>query len=367
MDKAKLGIIGCGNISGAYLKNFQRLKNVEVVAVADLDLARAREKAEEFKVPKAVSVDELLADKSIVGVVNLTVPKAHVAVDEAILRAGKHVYAEKPLGVNRDEARRMLDLAASKKLRVGSAPDTFLGGGLQTCRKLVDDGWIGRPLAATAFMAGPGMERWHPNPDFFFKPGAGPMFDMGPYYLTAMISMLGPARRVCAINKIGIPERTIQSQPLAGTKIKVETPTHITGALEFASGVVATMIMSFEVWSANLPRIEIHGTDASLSVPDPNTFGGPVRIFKPAKNDWMDVPLSHGYTENWRGLGMADMMAAEASGRKHRASGALAFHVLDIMQSFLEASECGRTVEITSSCERPAPMPLGLLDGEIES
>lgn len=367
MSKAKLGIIGCGNISGAYLKNFQRLENVEVAAVADLDLERAKAKATEFNVPKACSVDELLADGAIAGVVNLTVPKAHAAVDEAILKAGKHAYAEKPLAVNRDEAKRVLELARSKKLRIGSAPDTFLGGGLQTCRKLVDDGWIGRPVAATAFMAGHGMERWHPNPDFFYKPGAGPMFDMGPYYVTALVSLLGPARRICAMNKIGIPERLILSQPLAGTKIKVETATHITGAIEFVSGAVATMIMSFEVWKASLPRIEIHGTDASLSVPDPNTFGGPVQYFKFGQKEWQEIPLTHGYSENWRGLGMADMMAAEASGRPHRASGELAFHVLDIMQSFQEASDSGRTVELSSTCERPVALPLGLRDGIVDA
>lgn len=366
MSKVNIGIIGCGNISGAYLKNFQRLENVQVSAVADLDFERAKAKAEEFNISKVCSVDELLADKSIAGVLNLTVPQAHAPVNQAILKAGKHAYVEKPIAVSREEAMPVLELARSKKLRLGSAPDTFLGGGIQTCRKLLDDGWLGRPLAATAFMTGRGMEGWHPNPEFFFKPGAGPMFDMGPYYITALVALLGPAKRVCAMNKIGIPERLITSQPLAGTKIKVETPTHITGSVEFECGAVATVIMSFEVCKSSLPRIEIHGTNASMNVPDPNTFAGPVRLFKPGQKEWMDVPLAYGHDENWRGLGMADMIAAHASGRKHRASGDLAFHVLDIMQSFLEASDKGKTVELTSTCERPDPMPLGLRDGQVE-
>ena len=354
----KVGVIGCGNISGIYLTNCRKLPGLALVACADLDMARARAKAAEHGI-RAATVDELLADPGVDLVINLTIPAVHAEVSMSALAAGKHVYTEKPLATRRTDGAATLALAREKGLRVGGAPDTFLGGGLQTCRKLIDDGVIGEPVAAVAFMTGHGPEGWHPDPEFFYKPGAGPMFDMGPYYLTALISLLGPIARVTGSARISFPERTIGSGPKQGQQIAVETPTHVAGVLDFAGGAVATIITSFDVWAANLPRIEIYGSEGSLSVPDPNTFGGPVRIRLAKDKEWRDVPLTHGYTENSRGLGVADMAGAIREGRPHRASGELAYHVLDVMAAFEEASTAGHHVAITSGPPRVAALPAG--------
>jgi predicted dehydrogenase len=318
-----------------------------------MDMSRAEAKAGQFGLAARPFI-EVLADSSIELMVNLTPPNAHADVSCAALEAGKHVYSEKPLATNRTDGAELLELAQRKGLRLGCAPDTFLGAGLQTCRKLLDDGAIGEPVAAVAFFAGRGMEMWHPNPDFFYQPGAGPMFDVGPYYLTTLVSMLGPVRRLTGSSRISFPERLITSQPLAGTKIKVNTPTHVTGVLDFVNGPVATVIASFDVWAANLPRIEIYGSEGSLSVPDPNTFGGSVRVKSAQDQEWREVPLTHGHTENSRGLGVADMAKAIRENRPHRASGEMAFYVLDLMQSFEESSTSGQHIEIQSRFERPA-------------
>ena len=353
----KCGVIGCGNISSTYLRNLRNLHTIEVVACADQILERAQERAKEYGVPHACSVEELLADPSIELVLNLTIPKAHAAIALAALAAGKHVYNEKPLATQRPEAKEMLDLARSKGLRIGCAPDTFLGGGLQTCRKLIDEGAIGRPIAATAFFAGHGPEGWHPDPDFFFQPGAGPMLDMGPYYLTALVSMLGPVRRVGGATAISFPERTITSQPHRGEKIVVNTPTHLSGMLEFASGAIGAIITSFDVWATNLPKLEIYGSEGSLSMPDPNTFKGPVRIFRASEKVWKDVDLTHGFTEDTRGIGITEMAHAIRSGKPHRATGEMAYHILDIMQAVDDSSKAGRHMELNSACARPEPLP----------
>jgi predicted dehydrogenase len=361
-----VGVIGCGTISGIYLENSKKFAVLKVVACADLDMERAQARAAEYGVPKACSVEELLADPAIDLVINLTVPKAHAAVAQAAIQAGKSVYNEKPLAIDRAEGRALLDAARARGVRVGCAPDTFLGGGLQTCRKLIDDGWIGAPVAATAFMMSHGHEHWHPDPAFYYQPGGGPMFDMGPYYLTALVALLGPVRRVTGATRITFPERTITSQPKYGTKITVNVPTHVAGLLDFADGTVATIITTFDVWAAELPRIEIYGTEGTLSLPDPNTFGGPVRIRRAGSSEWSTLPLTHGYTANSRGLGVADLAYGLRSGRPHRASGELAYHVLDIMQAIHEAAREGRHIELTSSCDRPAPLPLGLREGELD-
>jgi predicted dehydrogenase len=359
----RVGIIGCGNISGIYLTNCRKLPGLELVACADLDIERARAKDPEHGI-RAATVDELLADPDIDLVVNLTIPAVHAEVNRAVLAAGKHVYTEKPLATRRADGAATLALAREKGLRVGSAPDTFLGGGLQTCRKLIDDGIIGEPVAAVAFMTGHGPEGWHPDPEFFYKPGAGPMFDMGPYYLTALVSLLGPIARVTGSTRSSFPERTIGSGPKQGRKIIVETPTHVAGVLDFAGGAVATIITSFDVWAASLPRVEIYGSEGSLSVPDPNTFGGPVRIWLAGDKEWRDVPLTHGYSENSRGLGVAEMSGAIQAGRPHRASGELAYHVLDVMAAFEEASTTDRHVMITSGPPRVEALPAGWPDAE---
>ena len=361
----KIGIIGCGTISGAYFKGCAPYDIVEIVACADLDLGRAKEKGEEYGV-RACSVDALLADPEIQIVVNLTIPKAHAEVNLAAIAAGKSAHCEKPLAVNRADGQKTLAAAKEKGVRVGCAPDTFLGGGIQTCRKLIDDGWIGEPVAATAFMAGHGHESWHPAPDFYYEVGGGPMFDMGPYYLTALVNLLGPIRRVTGSTRITFPERTITNDtPRFGEKIAVETSTHLTGVLDFESGAVGTVIMSFDMWSHNLPRIEIYGSEGSLSVPDPNTFRGPVKVRRAGAQEWADIPLTHSDAVS-RGIGVADMAYALVYDRAHRVNGDLAYHVLDVMAAFDDASKKDAHVQIESTCERPAMLPMGLLPGTLD-
>jgi predicted dehydrogenase len=360
MDKVKAGIIGTGNISGIYFQNGSRFESLEIVACADIDVERANAKGAEYGV-RGCSVEELLADPEIEMVINLTIPKAHAPVNLQALEAGKHVYVEKPLAVTCGEGREVLELAGRKGLLVGSAPDTFLGGGIQTCIKLIEEGAIGTPIGATAFMMSGGHESWHPSPEFYYQAGGGPMFDMGPYYLTALVAMLGPIRRVTGSARISFPERTITSQPKAGTVIPVEVPTHIAGVIDFESGPVATIITSFDVkGGSTLPRIEVYGSDGTLVVPDPNTFGGPVQLSRAGAREWIEVPLTHGYTGNSRGVGAADMAKAIRTGRPYRANGALAYHVLEAMHGFHAASEEGRHYVMASTCAKPAPLPAGL-------
>jgi predicted dehydrogenase len=378
--KTRIGIIGCGNISGIYFKTAVSVGNLELVAAADLELSRAQASIDNVKAkiasgeyknaslprePRALSVKDLLAHDDIELVLNLTVPKVHAEIAQASLKAGKHTYSEKPFATNREDGQKIMALAARKGLRVGCAPDTFLGGGHQTCRKLVDDGWIGKPIAATAFMTCRGHETWHPSPEFYYEVGGGPMFDMGPYYLTALVNLLGPAKRITGFARATFPERTITSQPKFGKIVKVETPTHIASTIEFVSGALATLIMSFDVYAAELPRIEIYGTNGTLSVPDPNGFGGPVRVARPGK-PFAEIPLTHANADNSRGLGVADMASGILNQRAHRASGDLAFHVLDIMQGALDAQATGKVIDLTTTCERPAALPMGLRDGAVD-
>ena len=365
-DRIKIGIVGCGNISGAYLNAAKTFEILDIVACADLILERARAKAQEHDVPQACTVDELLANPEIRIVVNLTVPRAHYEVAKASLAAGKSTYSEKPLCIAREEGMDLLETAKTNGLRIGCAPDTFLGGGIQTCRKLIDDGAIGEPVAATAFFTTRGHERWHPDPEFFYQLGGGPMFDMGPYYLTALVNLLGPVRRVAGMTKKTFQERIITSQPKHGQRIRVDVPTHVAGLLEFVNGAIVTLLTSFDIWAAHLPYIEIYGTEGSLGAPNPNIFGGPVCICRAWTKDWQEAPLTHGYTENFRGLGVADMACAMRSGRPHRACGELANHVLDVMLALHEASRESRHIEIKSSCSRPAPLPVGLREGELD-
>lgn len=355
--RIRAGIIGAGNISRNYLQNGRRFDSMEVVACADIDPDRAREKAVEHGV-RACAVDELLADPDIGLVINLTIPQAHAQVANQALEAGKHVYSEKPLAVTLEEGRQVMELARRKGLRVGNAPDTFLGAGIQTCIKLIDDGLIGEPVGATAFMMSGGHERWHPSPEFYYQKGGGPMFDMGPYYLTALVAMLGPIRRVTGAARISFPERTITSQPQYGKKIRVEVPTHVAGILEFAGGPIGTILTSFDVMGgSSLPRIEVYGSEGTLIAPDPNTFGGPVLYRRAGERDWREVPLTRGHSDNARGIGAADMARALLTGGKHRASGELAFHVLEAMIGIHEAAERGAHYTMESACERPAPLP----------
>ena len=333
--------------------------DVEVIACSDLVLERAEAQAEAFGVPRACTPDELLADEEVEIVLNLTVPVVHAEVSGAALEAGKHVYTEKPLAVSLEDGQRMLEMAGERRLLIGCAPDTFLGGGLQTCRKVIDDGVIGEPVAVTAFMLNHGPEDWHPNPDFFYQPGAGPMFDLGPYYLSTLTTLMGPVRRVTASARVTFPERMITSEPHAGMSITVNTPTHVAGVMDFESGVVGTLVTSFDVWSENQSRIDLYGTEGTLSLPDPNTFGGPVWLWRSDENAWTEIPLTHPYTGNCRGLGLADMARALRTGSRPRASGELGMHALDVIHAFLASSERGEHVEVGSTFERPAALPSG--------
>jgi predicted dehydrogenase len=361
-----IGIVGCGNISGIYLEMGQTFEMVNITAVADIIPERAKAQAEKYHIPRVLSMDEMMADRSIEIILNLTIPNAHAEVAFTALESGKSIYNEKPLAITREDGLKMLALAKSKGLRVGGAPDTFLGGGLQTCRKLIDDGWIGTPIAATAFMLCHGHESWHPAPEFYYKVGGGPMFDMGPYYLTALVSLMGPVRRVTGSARATFPTRLITSQPLHGTVIDVDVPTHVAGVLDFANGAIATIVTSFDVWAHNMPYIEIYGTAGSLSVPDPNGFGGPVKVRRSGMDTWADIPLSHGYAKNTRSIGVADMAYALRSGRPHRANGQMCYHVLDIMHAVHDASQEGKHIELQSSCPQPAALPMGLTAGKLD-
>ena len=352
-----VGVVGCGNISGTYMQVMQGLAPLRVVACADMRPEAAEALAKRFAIARTCSVDELLADPEIEIVLNLTTPGSHGSIGLAALEAGKSVYNEKPLALTREEGQQMLALAAAKGLRVGGAPDTFLGGGLQTCRDLIDAGAIGVPVAASAFMMSRGHEHWHPSPEFYYQPGGGPMFDMGPYYLTALVALLGPVRRITGSTRVSRPERTITSQPKYGQVIQVEVPTHVTGVLDFAAGPVGVIVTTFDVQASELPRIEIYGTAGTLSVPDPNTFGGPVRLRGTNDDQWTEAPITRAYTDQSRGIGLADMAIGLRTGRTHRASGALAYHVLDLMHAVHEASDTDRHVAIASRCERPEPLP----------
>ncbi|MDR2403026.1 MAG: Gfo/Idh/MocA family oxidoreductase [Spirochaetaceae bacterium] len=358
MNIQRIGIVGIGNISGIYLKNLTGMfgRRVKVTAVTDLIPERAAKANADYGIPHILQTDDLINSPDVDIVLNITQPPNHYQVALAAVKAGKHVYDEKPLCVKREEAAEVLKIAAEKKLRVGGAPDTFLGAGLQTCRKLIDDGWIGKPIAATAFMMNHGHEHWHPDPEFYYKTGGGPMFDMGPYYLTALVNLLGPVTRVSGSAKQGFKTRTVTSEPQNGKMITVDVPTHIAGILDFANGAVGTIITSFDVYSHTLPFIEIYGSEGTLRVPDPNTFGGPVYVSRFRAEGWSEIPLLKDFPENSRGLGITDMAEAIVEGRPHRASGDLAFHVLEVMHGIHDASASGTYYQLTSTCSRPEAM-----------
>jgi predicted dehydrogenase len=366
MDKVKVGLIGCGSISGVYFNNMCNVFEVlDVTACADLDMTRAKEKASQFEGVKAVTVDELLADPDIEIVVNLTIPKAHAEVALRAIEAGKSVHGEKPFTVTREDGRKVLAAAKKRGVLAGTAPDTFMGAGVQTCRKLIDDGVIGDPVAVTAFMMCHGHESWHPDPEFYYDTGGGPMFDMGPYYLTALVSLLGPVNVATGSAKVTFPTRTITSEKKRGKVVDVRVPTHIAGVLDFASGAVGTIITSFDVWAHTLSNIEIHGSKGSLQLPDPNGFGGAVKLSECGR-EWQEIPLTHSYAGSGRGIGVADMAYALRSGRPHRANGELGYHVLDIMHAIHDASETGKHAKLQSTCERPAALPTGLKEGVLD-
>jgi predicted dehydrogenase len=362
----RVGVIGCGVIAKVYAEKLNALAGVKLAACADLDRQRAETFADQHRIARVADVADLLADPEIDAVVNLTVPQAHYEISRAAIGAGKSIYSEKPLALTVPEGRALLDAAARQGVRLGCAPDTFLGAGLQTCRALLDAGAIGEPIGACGFMLSSGPERWHPGPQMFYQRGAGPLFDMGPYYFTALVSLLGPARRIAAAARITHAERVIGSEPSRGQRIAVEVPTHVASVVDFVSGPIATLVMSFDVQASRHRCIEIYGTEGTLAVPDPNTFGGNVQIRRHASNDWQTQALTHANATQSRGIGFADMLVAMQKGRPHRACGELALHVLELLESAVASSERGQHVLLQTRCERPAALPAGLADDEFD-
>ncbi|MBP2415036.1 putative dehydrogenase [Arthrobacter stackebrandtii] len=352
-----VGIVGCGNIIAQYLATLPALDALRLVAVADIDAARAESVAAGLPGVRALSVQALMDDDEVDLVLNLTVPAAHAQVALAAIASGKHVYGEKPLAATTAEGREVLEAAAAAGVMVGSAPDTVLGTGTQTARRAIDDGLIGRPISATATMMCPGHERWHPNPDFYYVPGGGPLLDMGPYYVSALVTLLGPVASVMGAASHTRSERTIASGPRAGDAIPVSTDTHVTGVLVHESGALSTLVMSFDAVATKAANIEVHGETGSLIVPDPNHFDGEVLLHRLGGDGWETLPVSGGYIDSGRGYGVQDL-ALTAPGQEPRAGGRLAFHALEIMESVLQSAHTGRAVTITSSCERPSPVPL---------
>lgn len=356
----KIGIIGCGAIIAAYLANIPKLDALELVSVADLDPERSQKVADSLEGVQAQSVEELLANDDVELVLNLTIPAAHAEVALKAISAGKGVYGEKPLAANSAEARQVLDAARNAGVVVGCAPDTVLGTGVQTARKAIDDGLIGTPISATATMMCPGHERWHPNPDFYYQPGGGPLLDMGPYYVSALVNLLGPVVSVIGAGSHSRTTRTIGSGQREGEVIPVNVDTHVTGVLVHDSGALSTLVMSFDAVKTNASNIEIHGDQGSLVVPDPNGFDGEVRLSTLGSGQWETLPVSAGYKDAGRGIGLADL-AETSPGSEPRAGGQLAYHVLDVMESVLESARSGSAVSIHSTAARPPVVELTTL------
>lgn len=382
MNTFRIGLVGCGRISDIYLKNCQRFDELEVVACASLDLEESRRKAQHWGIPKACRPEDIFADPDIDCVLNLTIPAAHAGVSKAALHAGKHVYSEKPFVTNLAEGREILDLAAQKGLLVGNAPDTFLGGRWQTVRKLIDQGVIGAPTGVSAFVPTHGTERHNPNPDFYYQKGGGPLLDLGPYYLTAMVFFLGPIARVAGMSRRTFDQRMIENGPRQGFMMPVEVDTHCLSLIEFENGVIGQMMMSFDVWDSETPRFEIYGEEGTICVPDPdpvhgaNIFQGDVWVRTRETARWTHQPRpsgreawqvtenTHGYNFDARGLGLLDLAYAVRDKRSPRASGEMAHHVYEVMDAMLVSPSAGRFMDIESSCARPSPLPVNFPESE---
>ena len=367
MANLGIGIIGCGNISTSYLRLAPLFKGLEVRAVADINMEAAKARAAEFGT-KALSVDDLLAAKDIDIVINLTIPDAHYPVSKAILEAGKHAYSEKPLVLTLEQGTTLRDLAAAKGLKVGCAPDTFLGGAHQQARAVLDEGRIGTIIAGAAAVQNHGMEAWHPNPDFFFLPGGGPMLDLGPYYVANLINLLGPVRRVGALANMPSATRTIGSGDRKGQTVPVKTPTNIHALLEFANGATVQLSTSWDVWHHRRSHFELYGTEGTLYVPDPNFFGGKVEVADKDKNVVTLEPWDHpfgknnqehpsvGPLANYRTAGLADMAVAHMEGREHRCSLERTLHGVEVMTACIKSGETGQFLTMTTTCTRPAAL-----------
>ncbi len=347
---ARIAFIGVGDISGIYLKNvIETFDNLELVGVCDLIPEKAQRAVEKYPQIKKIYKDmyEAFADPEVDIILNITRAYQHYDVTKAALMAGKHVYSEKPLATTIDQGIELIKLAKEKGLMLGGAPDTFLGAGIQTCKRLIDAGFIGKPISATAFMMSNGVETWHPDPEFFYKPGAGPMLDMGPYYTTALVYMLGKVDSLMAMTKTSFEKRVATCKQKKGLVIDVETPTYVAGTMMFESGAVASMIMSFETKHHSLPCIEIYGEKGTLTVPDPNTFGGPVKLYLPEEGEVKEIPLMYPYKENSRALGLSKMAEALDNGEgDFVTSWKLTGHVLDVMTGMLRSGESGTAVKM---------------------
>ena len=348
MKKLGVGIVGIGKISGIYLQNLSTMFKdvVSIIAISDLVEERTAQAAQEYGIPQVLGFEEMLACKEVDLILNLTTPQHHYDLCRKALEAGKHVYVEKPLSLNGEHASSLVALAKEKGLLLGGAPDTFLGAGIQTCKKLIDDGWIGKPVAASAFMMNHGHESWHPDPEFYYKTGGGPLFDMGPYYLTALVTMLGPIDYVSGMAQKTFAERTVTSEPKKGSVIAVDVATHVASLLHFKEGAVGTLVTSFDIHHHTMPRIEVYGTEGTLRVPDPNTFGGPILFCRQGSKEYTELPLLFPYADNSRGLGVADMADSLRTGKDHRASGLLTRHVVEVMEGILASSESACQIRI---------------------
>ena len=367
MDAAlAIGVVGCGHISARYLSLAPRFRGIEIRACADLDGDAAAARAARFGL-RASTVDELLADPDIDLVLNLTPPAAHFELSLRALAAGKHVYSEKPLAPDPAAAATLAREAAARGLRLGAAPDTFLGGAQQLARQLLDSGAVGAITSGTCFVQGPGMEMWHANPDFFYQPGGGPVLDLGPYSVACLVALLGPVRRVGAMGSRGRAERVITSAPRHGERIRVEVDTTVHALLEFSSGAQITFCASWDVWHHAHAPMELYGERGTLHLPDPNFHGGEVRMTDGPEPVDLPAGPAHPFAAandeegraNYRGAGLADLAAGLRDRRPHRCGPEFTVHVIDILTAILASAEHGRFVDIASRCPRPAALGAG--------
>lgn len=372
MSITHVGIIGCGNISGIYIRNLSSLyRQMRITAVCDVLEARARDAVAELEDVKIyLDYHDIIQDPQVDIILNLTTPPLHFPVIKNALEAGKHVYTEKPLALTLEEGIVLSRLAREKGLSVGCSPDTVLGSGIQTCRKAIDGGFIGKPVAASAFMVCRGHELWHPEPGFYYQKGGGPLFDMGPYYIGSLFQMLGPISHVAAMNSRAFDERIIYTGSQAGHSFPVDVDTHLVGLLRFHSGAICTMTMSFDVWKTKASSIEVCGTEGTLTVPDPDCFSGDIELYRPETGVFAPLPdmfpyRERSYEKNCRGLGIAEMASAIRCDRKPRTDIEIGLHILEVLCAFEKSQSSGMILEMQTRPERPAPMDSDVPEGII--